>query len=209
MAFEWTDVGKLIAPLAPTIGGLLGGLIPFPGGGLAGQALGNIIARQFGVEPTPDAVGNAVLSANNEVAIAKLRAATEEAKVQWPAIADMEKARLHYEEIALSQVNVTARAELLVESKFKTWWRPMNGWVLAGENASLGLMLLVGLVEAAMRSPQLLNTMQNSWPLIATVLGIPAAVVGVTVFSRTQEKVAAMTTGTPLATQKPPVKKVG
>jgi hypothetical protein len=45
---DWKDVAKVVAPFAPTLGGFLGGFIPFPGGAMIGQALGNIIARQFG-----------------------------------------------------------------------------------------------------------------------------------------------------------------
>ena len=45
---------------APTIGGLLGGLIPFPGGAILGQVAGKVLAEALGVPPTPEAVKNAI-----------------------------------------------------------------------------------------------------------------------------------------------------
>lgn len=193
---DWKDVAKVIAPLAPTLGGILGGFIPIPGGGIAGQALGNLIARQFGVEPTPDAVGQAVLSANNEVAIAKLRAAADEARAQWPAMAEIEKAMARLAEVQIGQVNTTMRAELASESLFKSGWRPATGWVLCFLIAAIGAMTIVALLLASFGNPTMLKVLTEAWPLVLAVLGVPAAVVGVAVFSRGQEKIAAMGAGT-------------
>ncbi len=52
MAFEWSDIGKLIGSAAPIVGTALGG----PAGG----AVGSIIAKALGVEDNADAVGMAV-----------------------------------------------------------------------------------------------------------------------------------------------------
>ena len=212
---DWKDVAKAIVPLAPTLGGFLGGFIPFPGAAVAGQALGSIIARQFGVEPTPDAVAAAVAGSPNEVAIAKLNAAAEEAKAQWPAMAEIEKAIAHLGEVQITQVNETMRAELAVEGLFKSGWRPAAGWILDYLIFVIGSMTVYGLARAGIwNDPALLKTMTDAWPLVLAVLGVPAAVVGVAVFSRGQEKIKAMETGAvapparPAVPPAPPVKPV-
>ena len=202
---DWTNVATAIGKLAPTLGGVIGGFIPVPGGALVGETLGKIVARQFGVEPTPAAVSAAIASTPNDVAIAKLKAAAEEAKAMWPAYAQVEVAMAHLAEVQIEQTNLTARAELSVDSRFKSWWRPFNGWVLGFENACLGAMLFVALIQSAMGNTALLTTMQAGWPLIAVVLGVPAAVVGVAVFSRGQAKIAAL--NAPAAPAAPPAVK--
>jgi hypothetical protein len=206
MAFDWTDVAKAVAPLAPTLGGVLGGFIPFPGASLAGQALGSLIAKQFGVEPTPDAVHAAVTTSPNELAIAKLNAATDEARAQYPAWAQVEAAMAHLSEVQVTQVNETMRAELQAEGWFKTGWRPSNGWVLGYENLGIGTMLLYGLWQAGFyRDTTMIDAMTRSWPLIVAVLGIPAAVVGIVAWKRGDEKIAGVAGMVPtLAPAAPP-----
>ena len=57
---DWSALTPLIANAAPTIGGLLGGLIPFPGGAILGQVAGKVLAEALGVPPTPEAVKEAI-----------------------------------------------------------------------------------------------------------------------------------------------------
>lgn len=75
---DWGAVGSLVAPMAPTIGGLLGGLIPFPGGAILGSMAGKMIASALGVPPTPEAVHEAVTTGDPDVIKAKLAAADDE-----------------------------------------------------------------------------------------------------------------------------------
>jgi len=77
---DWSAVGKLVGPMAPTIGGLLGGLIPFPGGAVLGKVAGSVIAEALGVAPTPEAVSNAVTTGDPTAVQAKLTEA--EARMQ-------------------------------------------------------------------------------------------------------------------------------
>ena len=72
---DWRDIEPLIANAAPTIGSILGGFIPFPGGQLLGQAAGKIIAEALGVPPTPDAVNAAITTGDPATIQAKLSAA--------------------------------------------------------------------------------------------------------------------------------------
>jgi hypothetical protein len=44
---DWSAVGALVAPMAPTIGGLLGGLIPFPGGAILGKVAGQVVPKRW------------------------------------------------------------------------------------------------------------------------------------------------------------------
>ena len=46
---DWSALTPLLANAAPTIGSLLGGLIPFPGGSILGQVAGKILAESLGV----------------------------------------------------------------------------------------------------------------------------------------------------------------
>lgn len=205
---DWRDVAKVIAPLAPTVGNVLGGFIPFPGGSLIGQALGSFIAGQFGVEPTPDAVHGAIVGNPNEVVIAKLNAAAEEAKAKWAAGTETERAWAHALETGLAQVNETMRAELAHEHWFFTGWRPAIGWVFAFIAACFGVMLTFAGAIAAWRSPDALKALNDAWPLFAAYFGVLGLVVGVYIPSRSIEKRAAIESGAPPnAAPKPPVKK--
>ena len=69
---DWSALTPLIANAAPTIGGLLGGLIPFPGGAILGQVAGKVLAEALGVPPTPEAVKNAIETGDQAVVQAKL-----------------------------------------------------------------------------------------------------------------------------------------
>lgn len=190
---NWLDIGKLVAPLAPTLGKVLGGLIPLPGGAIAGEIAGKLIAKQFGVDPTPEAVSAAIKGSPNEVAIAKLQAATEEAKAMWPAVAAMEAAREQTAQIQVAQVNETMRAELKVEGWFKTGWRPFIGWILGLEIAAIGATLVYAMILAVQTGKDtVLKTLIDSLPSICLYLAIPAACVGVAIWRRTDEKVAAL-----------------
>ncbi len=66
---DWSAVLPLIGQAAPTIGGLLGGLIPFPGGAILGQVAGKMLGEALGVAPTPQAVQAAIV-AGDPVAVA-------------------------------------------------------------------------------------------------------------------------------------------
>ena len=94
---DWSAVTPLIANAAPTIGGLLGGLIPFPGGAILGQVAGKVLAEALGVTPTPEAVKNAIETGDQDVVQAKLseaetRMQTEVEKFK-AALEDVQSAR--------------------------------------------------------------------------------------------------------------------
>lgn len=96
---DWSAIGQLVGQAAPTLGGLLGGLVPFPGGAILGEVAGKVIAASLGVPPTPEAVGNAIntrdpaeVSAALSEAEAKINAEVEKFKAQLEDIQDAREA---------------------------------------------------------------------------------------------------------------------
>lgn len=211
--FDWKDVAGVVAPMAPALGGLLGGLIPFPGGALAGQALGTLIAKQFGVPATPAAVGAAMAANPNEVVLAKLQAAMEEARAQWPALAEMEKAWAQTAQRTTESVNATMRVELEHEHWFFTGWRPAAGWLFVIFAGVCAVMLVLACLQAAAGKPGLLNAIKDVQVLAGSLLGALAATVGVYIIGRSKEKTAVIenmpTTAPAPAASETKIKKTG
>ena len=203
---DWKDVAQVIAPLAPTLGKVLGGLVPFPGASLAGEAVGRMLASKFGVAATPEAVAGAIKGAPPSEAVAKLEAVTEEAKAKWPAIAEIEKAHAQRDAAVTESTNATMRAEVGREHWFFTGWRPGAGWVLVINAAVFGVMINVAAFMAAFSSKsEPLTILTGAWPLFLAYFGALAALVGVYVVARSSDKKVAIENGT-TATSPAPTK---
>ena len=196
---DWLGVAKLIAPLAPALGGILGGFIPIPGGALAGQALGNVIAQALGVPATPVAVAGAATTMEERILIAKLNAATEEARAKWPAFAQAEEAYYAAQAKIAESVNITMRAELAPETRhwFFTGWRPAAGWIFDIFASVFGVILTWAAFRAMTGDAAALKALADAWPIFAAHLGFLAAMVGMYVIGRSQEKAKAIETATP------------
>lgn len=190
MDFEWRALGPIIAPLAPGLGSLIGGLIPFPGGSYAGQKLGEIIAAKFGVPATPAAVTQAIQSNPNEVVLEHLRAVMEEAKVYWPALAEMEKAWAQALSASIVETNATMRLELQPELRhpFYTGWRPVAGWQFNFFCGLFGLMLAAAVVLYAMGNDKMLLGIERVQFIAGALLSALGVVVGVYVGFRSKDK---------------------
>lgn len=206
---DWKDLAPFIAPLAPALGSLIGGLIPFPGAGFAGQKIGEMIAKQFGVDSTPEAVKGAVTSSANDVAVAKLNAAWQEAVAMWPALADMEKAWASVAQTSIAETNETMRIEALPENRhwYFTGWRPFAGWQFNFFCALYGLLLAVSVVLAARGNDLMLSAVKDVQAIAGALLGALAAVVGVSAIGRSFEKKARIETGSAPATPSKPAKR--
>lgn len=188
---QWTDLGRVIAPLLPALGGIVGGFIPVPGAGFALEKLGGLIARQFGVEATPEAVAKAIGATPNDIAIARLKAAADEAAVMWPAIAAIEAAWAAGAAAVAASANETMRAEIRPENRhwFFTGWRPTAGWIFDVYAAVFGAVLMVaGVAAAFLGKRQALAELIAAWPLYAAFFATLAAMVGVVVVARSSDK---------------------
>lgn len=205
---DWKDVGKLIAPIAPVAGSILGGFLPIPGGSLIGQKFGEVIAGAFGVAPTPQAVSDAVSSASEETARAKIAAATDQARIQIDGFVNYERAVLEAQVKNLSDVNATIQADndsrvrLLFAGIREGWffsaWRPAFAWAFIAVWAAFGLMMTAVTARAAWAAPDPLTVLKDAWPLFAAYFVPGAAVLGVLIPSRSYEKGEAIKAGVPM-----------
>lgn len=188
---DWMAVAKVVAPLAPTLGGILGGFIPLPGAALAGQAIGNVIARQLGVPATPQAVSDALARMTHEEKLAALQAATERSRIEINGFVEVEKQYFETLRGAIGETGQTMRQEILPENRhwFYTGWRPAAGWIFDVFASIFGGVLVWATMIAVSGNPTPLTTISGAWPIYAAFFGILAAMVGVYVIGRSQEKV--------------------
>jgi hypothetical protein len=198
---DWKQIGQIVGANAPLIGkavsfgvGFIPGIGPIAST-IVGPLVGNALAGAFGVAPTPAAVAQAIADhggPDSEIVKAKLAAVTEELKAKYAFMAEIEKGNLQLQETQITQVNETMRAELPVDDPFKTWWRPLAGYIADFGMFGVIMMLLIALAEAMFLSnSEPLKAMQEAWPLITLVIGMPLAVVGVAIWKRGDEKIAA------------------
>lgn len=207
---NWLDVAKLIAPLAPVAGSILGGLIPFPGGSIIGQKFGELIAGQLGVQPTPDAVHSTlqekIAQNQHEEVLATIKAATDKARAEISGYVDVEKAYWNTVQTGLEQTGQTMRAEILPENRhwFFTGWRPAAGWTFDITAQCYGLMLVIVTGTTALHSPDPLKSLSDAWPLFLSFFGPLGLVIGVVVKGRSDEKMKSMETKIPVNPVIPP-----
>jgi len=188
---DWSSVVPVVASLAPMAGSILGGLIPFPGASLIGQKFGEIIAKQFGLPATatPASVNEAIATAGEETARAKINAAVEQARIEIDGFVEIEKAYLHTVEVGILQTGETMRAEIGHEHWFFTGWRPAIGWIFVLFSLSFGVMLTAaGAAAAFLSNARPLEILTNAWPIFLAYFGVLGLMVGVYIPSRSAEK---------------------
>lgn len=191
---DWKSiVGPLVTSAAPTIGSILGGFIPFPGGSLIGQELGEIIAKQFGVAPTPDAVNAAIQNSPSDIAAQKLQAAEAEAVAKWPALAQIAQAEAGDRTAQSQAINATMTAEV---AKGQPWWAWRNiwGYSVACECAGVGSIILYDLAIGSDKAVTLFLSASN---FFLTWYGMRIGVLGYIFRGASNEKIAAVTGETP------------
>lgn len=123
---DWKTVAQLVAPFAPTLGKVLGGLIPVPGGALLGEWAGKALAEAFGVPATPDAVSGAIQSMPASEAADRLARVEQEAVARWDAMARMEEARAADRTAQSQAINETIRAEATANASNVSRWHWRN-----------------------------------------------------------------------------------
>jgi hypothetical protein len=134
---DWVDAlkpvaGKLAIAGLPTLGNILGDLIPFPGGAIAGRMAGewaaNRIAEAMGVEKTPEAVAAAIDKATPAELQARLGATEGEAIAKWDAMARIAEAEAEDRTAQSEAINLTMRAELKAIGRWH--WRHLLGYAV-------------------------------------------------------------------------------
>lgn len=175
---DWSKLapvaGKLAEAGLPYLGQILGDLIPFPGGSIAGQLIGDwagkAIASALGVPPTPEAVGSAINSMPASELQARLQSAESEAAAKWEAAARIAEAEAADRTAQAQAINETIREE---NAKGVSWWhwRHILGYVLVlfgFEMCILVPIVLTGKITAA-DAGQLITVMT---PVLAIFAGL-------------------------------------
>lgn len=142
MAFEWSDIGKLVGSAAPIVGTALGGPV--------GAAVGSIVANLLGVEDNPTSVANAI-KADPTIAV-KLRELDVEAHRLELEAAD--KARLaELEAVRMQLADVMGARVRQVDHEKATGKSDVNLYVLAwviivGFFALIGMTMFIEIKDA-------------------------------------------------------------
>lgn len=148
---DWKAVAQLVVPFAPTVGKILGGLIPFPGGAILGEWAGNALASALGVPNTPEAIGSAVQNMPPAELEARLAAVEKEAAAKWDAMARIAEAEAKDRTEQAHDINATIRAE--AKASVPWWhWRHLLGYVLVllgVEVVTLFPLIVFGRIGAA------------------------------------------------------------
>ena len=180
---EWSDIGKTIGKAAPLLGNVLTGNIPGAIGTVAGW-----IGEALGVEPTPDAVSQA-LKTDPQAAI---KLAEIEAKRQTDLAAlttQVDVAEIDADKSQISDVNATMRAESASEHWPQWSWRPAIGFSFA-----LGFLACVvfvcalawkAVVDSTPEAVAMIPTLVNAF---AALFFVPGAILGVAAHHRGKEK---------------------
>lgn len=184
---NWQNLGgTLVKAGAPIIGRTLGG----PLGGMMGEAIGGVLADALGVEPTPDAVDDAIKKTPTDALGAKLSAAEAEAQAKWPALAEIAKADAEAAARTLSDTQVTMRAEAASGNLVQRYWRPAYAFELTIECAVVWVIVFHDLLFGAQKLANFIPAISG---LLTVYWGARFAVLGVYVQGRTREKEATIT----------------
>lgn len=113
MAFEWSDLGKVIGSTAPVLGGLLGGKV--------GEKVGGIIASLLGCESNPDSIAEALKNNPEQFVLLK--------KYEMDNIVKLRELELQDAQMYLSDVQ-SARSRQ-VDTEKATGKKDVNLYILA------------------------------------------------------------------------------
>lgn len=198
------DIAKLILPIAPIAGSILGGLVGGGPGSFAGQKLGELLMSTFGVK-TPTELAGAIKGNPDDVNIAKINAAMALARAEIEGFVEIEKAANAAIVASIEHVNATMRVEVLPENRhwFYTGWRPASGWVFVVHAAIFGCCLLY----ATVWDGALLTRIDAAWKIYAAFFGTLAAMVGVYVVARSADKIKGVDTSVAAPPAKPAVRR--
>ncbi len=155
----WDKIKSVVAKAAPLLGTVLGG----PAGGAAGA----LVAQALGVEPTPDAVEQALQS--DPQAAVRLR------ELEMQHEADLRRMVLEAETARLAEINATMRAEAASNDAYVRRWRPTWGYMTAAAwtlEACAISWVIVASPEQAGSIAQLVGALTPQWAVALGVLGV-------------------------------------
>lgn len=185
---DWTNLaGTLIKAGAPTIGGLLGG----PIGGTIGSVLGNVVAEALGVDPTPEAVNNAVATGDPAATAAALSAADQKAVAEYGFLSDLAKAQAEVATKQVESVNqaIIAEAQANAAAPDHWWgqWRTIMAYELTVECPLWAALFAYCIFSAKVAELVALTSLITVW------WGCRFGVLGVHVWTGSNERQAAIT----------------
>jgi len=140
---QWSDIGPLVAGLAPTLGKMLGGAVGGPFGAMIGSTAGDILAKSLGVPATPDAVHEALTDPTQAKVVDAVQKAEVEAQAQWQALAAIAQSEADLNKTQAQETGETMRSELQLGALatghmrdiivlLQASWRPVAMFVWVG-----------------------------------------------------------------------------
>lgn len=193
---DWSKLKPLAGKLAesglPTLGNLVGDILPFPGGAMlgqwAGEWAGKAIAEALGVPATPEAVGNAVEVLPPDVLKARLAAAENEAAAKWEATARIAEAEAKDRTAQSGAINETVRAEAAAGVAW--WhWRHLIGYLVLGYGLEQIILIAYVFFGKGYGSDQLTQMFNATTPFTVGLF----ALLGYVAQDTTNKSIAAMT----------------
>jgi hypothetical protein len=173
---DLTNLAGLIKPVSSMLAGYLAG----PAGAAAAPVVIDFVAKMLGVEPTANAVADAIIS--DPVAAEPVIKQAESALGR--TLAEIEAG-------VMLAVNDTARAELQSENGFVKFARPFNIWVIGVVTGGYGICLVAATASAIfLRDAAALNLLVANAGVLGIALAPSGAVAGVSAWGRTKEKLA-------------------
>lgn len=202
----WVDLAGALAPHAPTIGKMLGGLTPVPGGALMGEWAGKLLADKLGVPAEPEAVKAALYVDTGlmvpEHVVDAVSAAEREANAEWEARARIAEAESRTAIESSKNVNASIQSETTAKVAWYHW-RHILGYIIGlwylVPLPGIAYALVTGDVAMVNQITTLLGAMS------AFVLG-GSALLGVVAYDTSRFK-EAIATGAPREPVLPGIKK--
>lgn len=168
---DWKDLEGVVGKAAPLIGTLLGGP--------AGTTVGALVSSVLGVDNSPDEVHKALEADPDK--LLKLREAELQQQQQ------LQQLMVESETKRMTEVNETIRAELASGDRFKSYWRPLFGYVMA---ITWGAIMLAATYQILFNADKAAGTI-NALGNLSTLWGIGLAVLGINVWKRSDDKALA------------------
>lgn len=190
MANIWQKIGKVVSPVAPIIGGLVGSAVPAIGTS-AGAVAGQLIASAIGGDIDRPEELLALLQDPKE--LAKVRLAEQQNKLE------LQKLLIQAETAQQAEINATMRVEASSADEYVRRWRPTWGYITAycWAAQTIGVLVIcIGGVFATLNGLSaeaqiLFNGATNLIGALTVQWSVALAVLGINVNKRSQDKAVA------------------